>query len=101
LTCIEAWACWATKPSFVVVPGSISFIAGGALPLFCALTLAGSDYHAEFRTWNKRRQSGSSDAFERRAPGMRGLVTEESRDDEEKRLRLRKSPNDGHYGQNV
>jgi hypothetical protein len=68
----------------VVVPGSTLFIAGAAFPRSCTLTLAGSDCNSEFRAWDRGRQLGSSEAFERRTSGMRELTTKESGDSEGK-----------------
>jgi hypothetical protein len=43
------------------------------------------DCDAVFRAWNRRRQLGSSDVFERRASGMGELATKESIDDEKRK----------------
>jgi hypothetical protein len=71
--------------SLVVVPASISFIAGNAFPPSCAVTLAGSDCDADFRAWTRRRQFDSSAVFERRTSEIRELATKESGDDQERK----------------
>jgi hypothetical protein len=53
----------------VVLPGSTLFIGSDAFPSSCAVMLAESDSNAEFRAWNRRRQFGSRDAFERTISG--------------------------------
>jgi hypothetical protein len=65
-THIEAGAFAATRLSLVVVPASVSFIAGDAFPVCCTVTLAGGDSNVTFRVWSWRRQLGSNEAFERR-----------------------------------
>jgi hypothetical protein len=50
---IEAGACGWINLFWVIVLESTLFIACDAFPPFCAVTLAGSDCGAEFRTWNK------------------------------------------------
>jgi hypothetical protein len=83
LTRIEAGACKATGLALVVVPESTLFISGDAFPHSCAVTLAGSDSDAEFGAWNRVRQLGSSNAFERRISGMGKLGKNESGENDE------------------
>jgi hypothetical protein len=64
---------------------SISFIAGDAFPVSCAVTLPGSDCDSEFTAWNTCRQLGRRDAFEHKTSGIREMKRTESGDDEDKK----------------
>jgi hypothetical protein len=66
LTRIEARAFTATYLSLVVVPVSVSFIAGDAFPAYCSVVLASGDSSSAFGEWARRHKSGSSEAFEPR-----------------------------------
>jgi hypothetical protein len=66
LTRIQAGAFMNERLFLVVVPRSVSFIAGDAFPVYCTVALDGGDANAAFREWVGRRKSGLSEAFERR-----------------------------------
>jgi hypothetical protein len=85
LTSIEAKACAETDLSLVFVAQNIAFTANSAFPSSCAITLVGSACGVQFRAWNRCRQLGLSDVFERRAFGMGELATKESVDGEKRK----------------
>jgi hypothetical protein len=66
LTGIEAEAFAAAALSLVAVPVNVSFIAGDAFPVYCAVTMAAGDSDAAFGEWAGRNGSGSGKALERR-----------------------------------
>jgi hypothetical protein len=66
LTRIVAGAFAATYLSLVVIPVSVSFIIDDVFPADCTVALDYGGSNAALREWSGRRESGSTEVFERR-----------------------------------